>query len=447
MATITRNTKPGGTTSWQDGDKLTHTDLNADFDTIYNDHNGSIDGTNVAANPSNKIDPRAIDDTSDDEATQKTTLAPGDSSSQSLATDIEDEVQQLRYVAERQALSLDAVRYDGSAATTIMWGDLPARRLVFQDSFEGLFTSSSLPDGWANVTGTPTVTNPTTDVSEGKGKAIKVVGDGAGGANQGIKRTFAGLKASTRYLIVVRAKVTAGDTFTLITTGGVSTGDFQNLAASHATTTSTSYATVAGVVATDSTPTDLVVQLVGSANTDEIFVDHFQLWECGASPAGADRPMRPVYVQATTAGTAITGATTDTGLDTNYQFVDDGTTNIDYTVTCPADGYYIKVTVHWNLRETTATAATASATVRLYEDIAGGGLSSVAEHFQLAETPSATTKSTFTGSMVYIKNDPVPGSTYRYALAATKGGVGTNLIPQESNTGSSAICIEVLPGG
>lgn len=473
MALVTKSTKQGGTTSFQDGERLPATDLNTDPDTLFNLVNGNLDNdnikssaaiaytklaltgslvnadmtpgtlTNAAINASAAIALTKADDISGSASAAATATDPGVSNSESLATTLAGELERLRYAIERQALGIDAARFDATGTIeATYWGDLPVRGLHWLPGFNGVVTSG-LPSGWTNVN-TATLAQEAADAADktaGKGRAIKITA--AGSANEGISWTLSGLKASTKYMVLAIVKATSGDTVRLVTTGADAATSFRDITV---TSTATAWTVLSGVVQTDSTPTNIVVKVDTGADTDIVWTAGVAYGECSATPL----PRRVAVVEqqlAITAGTAITGSTTDAGLDTNYQFIDNGSTDLDMTVYVPGDGYYIKVTAEVNAREAVADGGAENLlTWRIYQSVGGAAFSAARTKIIGSEhAGNDNVAATFTDSMVYIVKNPTPGSSYRYGVAATRSGGNQNITPQLGNVGSSALTIEVLP--
>ena len=146
------------------------------------------------------------------------------------------------------------------------------------EAYSGLVATPDAPDGWAlQGTPTPVVTGVNT-TAEGLGKHFKFTTDAAA---EGIKQTVTGLKADTRYLLQVNARVTAGDQLDIATTGAETTiNEWENVSDS---ITSTSLTTKSYVLRTDSTPTDIVVLLTADS-TDVCFITTVSLRELSDTP-------------------------------------------------------------------------------------------------------------------------------------------------------------------
>lgn len=354
---ITRSTKPNGGTSWQTGDTITATPLNGDADTIYNLVNGSLDSTNLSASAgitSGQIlddtltnadinsaaaiayskflqtaaqqDMDIVDDFATNAAEFITNTSPGDTGTPSLPTNLEQEIARIRYVLRRIAVGANAKLTTGSAEAN--WIDVPVRsgNLMFNGDFEiKAAASPAAPDGWA-LNGVPTtVQQAETAVTMGEGKEINIVARASNA--DGITYTLAGLKASTNYVVSVWAKAaTASDTCALATSGAAA-GTFGDVSLS---TQSTTYVPLVAMFATDATPTNIVINLIGSSNAqaDDCDFDHAGVFEANADPVAL--PGALAQTVRVTASQTITA--------TAYAAVTNATT----AVTVPGPGYWIE---------------------------------------------------------------------------------------------------------
>lgn len=131
--------------------------------------------------------------------------------------------------------------------------------------------TSAVPDKWT-LEGSPTVAYDTVDTGYGD-YAVKLTATGAD--DEGINQTITNLKASAKYQVFARVKVTAGDTASLITTGGDTNIDSDS--------TSATWENITGEFVTDASGTDVVIKLVASAATD---VAYF----CGITCVEGDAP-------------------------------------------------------------------------------------------------------------------------------------------------------------
>lgn len=121
--------------------------------------------------------------------------------------------------------------------------------------------TSTYPAGWVAENTPSAVIRDTADTGYGA-YCVKITTDAV---NEGMKLTLTGLKASTIYRLICRAKATSGDTAQMITTGATT-----NVSV---TTTSTSWGDLTGLITTDGSGTDVVVKLIGVANGDIVWFD------------------------------------------------------------------------------------------------------------------------------------------------------------------------------
>lgn len=404
MGTIIRNIKEGGTSAIQDGTLIDATDVNNDMDTLFSELNGNVDTVNLGTgavtdakvSASAAIDPTKIDDQSADDPEQVVATTPGTSDNQTRPTSLAGELQTLRYGLERIGLGIDASRRDG-AAKTANWIDLPARgrNHVYNGAFVQTESGSTNPHGWA-LSGTPsTVATLGADVSEGEGNWLHVI---AAAASDGISQTLAGLKASTLYLVTLRVKVTVG-TVTVATTGADAASEFQNMAEA---VTSATTVTVKGVIQTDSTPTDIVLLITGSANLDEWEMTHVEVRECNTDPW--DRPGVVVVQQQ------------DTGTGDTFTFnVWAANSTLSIAVTPPGPNYVISVSGYMS-----GTSGTVSSVSSLRLAIAENGTR--IPNMGVKGAAISSTAIGVTSSVEYVNAQPVAGTTYTYTIEGLVDG-------------------------
>jgi len=298
MPVPTRPTKPSsGTNSFITNTVIDSTEMNDDFNTLYAGF-AALDNSNIGA--AADIDPSKIGDYSVSDTEFKTVSDPGSGGSLTPPTDLEGELAALRYVIERMAIGLDGSthvkRNDGISNVNCSWLDYPARpvNLATNNSFE--YKSSAVatdpPDGWDLHDDPASITLATTDDSEGGGLMVTIL---TNATTEGIKQTFANLKPSTRYLVSVRAKNTGGvKTARLVTTGSDSVSAFRDITLD---TTSATFVSLRAIIQTDSTPTDIVVFLMGVEDAATVHFDQFSLQECSKEvsyPAEASYAVRSV---------------------------------------------------------------------------------------------------------------------------------------------------------
>jgi hypothetical protein len=275
MSTINRSTKANGTINWADTNFLPASELNVDFDTIYNDYNGSITNANLSAAAA--IDPTKIDDYSGDVVTANTVADAGDSAVPVLANNMAAELIHLRYALKRLAGAV-TIQYKNAANAMADAGpnEPPIRgfNLIHSGCFS-IFNNTGTPPAAApvdwNFIGArqwAAGTTGTAPVAEGSAKTLRVVT--ATGAEEGAYQTLPALKASTKYLIGARVKAVTG-TLVFRTLGGLGAGNnYQDFSIS---TTSASFVSLAGIVKTDASATGISVYFgsTGVGNTFEVF--------------------------------------------------------------------------------------------------------------------------------------------------------------------------------
>ena len=430
MGLINRPTKStSGSSEYADDTPIRYDELNDDINPIYVVLNGGLDDDNVASLSIGKItgtvNPERIDDTSASQAEHDTTQDPGDvdsppttTTSRTLPTNVEDELQQLRYGIGRLALGNGVVRRDTAGPTNenAAWFEHPARgrNLIVNGYFnipspflidlydtggppqnsgspDGLWDqdgtttlANRAPAGWS-LTATPTVVQTAyrASATTGEGLELQVTSDAA---SEGITQTVTGLKASTRYLLRVRGRANAGDTIN-ITTTGASGAVYGNAVL---TLPNTNDGTVSSILVTDATPTDIVVSILSSAASDNFFLRSVELLELSEDPI-------PV---------AADGYTTQATLSESGAVNSSAYTNIgglERVVICPGPGYEIVVTAALSFN-----VASGQVSARITE----GGAA-------VRTLPAGETGST---TIVYVNEAPTAGTTYTYRAQAYTGG-------------------------
>jgi hypothetical protein len=325
--TISRPVKAGGGTDYSTGDTITAALMNSDFNTIYTEFNGKIDETNFDA--AIVFDPANVDDYSVSDAEQATATSPGTSDSTSKATTLEVELANLRYKIEQLTVgtSASAVASGGGTAALVSWIDGPLRggNLIYHGGFDAINTLAvgTDGDGWVAVL-TPTTLEAvalTESEGQGDGDALRIIDTGA--ALAGVSQTLDGLKADTRYLAIVSTYDVTG-TCRLVTTGA----DTNQLSVT--SDDSASWQVLAGTFETDSTPANVVIQLLAVAQSDECYFDNVGVFEINTDPV----PYGGVVIA------------TDTTTDTATGWTDDVPTALagfTVTVTPPMPGCVVEV--------------------------------------------------------------------------------------------------------
>lgn len=279
MGTAVRGTKASGGTDYTDDTPALASEVNADFNTIYSAFNGDIEDSNVKA--AANIDPSKIGDYSADASEQQTATSPGDSETPTLATDLETELEQLRYRLEELSGGVDLTRVNSGGTTTGSWTDLPFRHqnLIYNSTGNGQGdVGTNGLDGW-EVEGT--LSDLSQDAGNGRGDGITFT---TSAVDSGIKQVLANLKANSKYVLLVEARRDSG-TITVTTSGADATSGYRDLSM---TIASGSFTVVSGIFEAGSL--QHTIQIVNDTNGSNTDVRRVLLFECSASaemePAG-----------------------------------------------------------------------------------------------------------------------------------------------------------------
>lgn len=417
MALVTRTAKPNGGTSWTTNEVLESADLEGDVAAVVTQINGNLDSANIASGgvgtdqlaagavtdakvsasaaiALSKIDQTsagalgadAVDDHSDNAATARAVADPGDSGTPSLATNLEEELERLRYAIKRLSLGVNADITDGSTPAT--WYDGAARpeNLLHNGSF---LDDSATPQGWTiNNAGSLTVA-PTAfsgaDLVEGLGKYLKF-SDAAGADTDGFQQSFSP-KRSGKYLVTARVRDNTGDV-RLRTTGA--TGTFGNL---DQTSDTGAWATLAGIVQADTTPTAIVVRVSPGSGTTNFDFD--VAWVAVQEITEEDQGLRGGGIVLYAASTSGTEATVEAALD--------------LSVIPPAPGYSIEIEARVN----------------------GAASGTDVVEIELNENASKVSENRFAGAggneegvvtTSYVNTAPTPGTVYNYTVQVILSG-------------------------
>lgn len=427
MGIVNPSNKPNGTTNWVNGDTVDGPGLIADINLIFNEFNGNIETENLSPNAgivgtqlanetltntqvalAANILPTKVDDYSASNLQQNTFSNPGTSASNTLAVLLTKELEQLRYVLRRTGLGANAKITDGAtsglkADGNAAWfdGSVIGASVIRNGAFLGgsvddsaASSAANPPFGWTTLNTPSTLARVALDVTEGDGEAIHIVDDAVGSAD-GISQTLVNLRASSLYLVVCRIKPITS-VWNLITTGA--TGTFGNLNLLSASGGSL-WQTLSGVIATDATPTNVVLTLRANAAAAACHVSLIDVL-----PLGDDRIDRGRSCVRTRQSTSVAEATV--------------TAETTLSVVCPGPGYHIDVT---------AVAAHSAATQGyLEESVDGAAPTNVG---RLVNATGGIANSV----VIFGRHNPVPGSKYQYRLGPLIGGGYTIAADQSTN--------------
>ena len=287
---------------------------------------------------------------------------------------------------------------DGSAAAAWFDGVSTGANLIQNPAFlDYLGSGTSAPQGWA-VKGSPTSIDGTAtmDQAEGVGHAVTVT---SAATADGIQQTLSGLKKSTRYLVEARTRPTTS-IHSLKTTGA--TGTFGDLDIDSADGGSV-WATLAGVIETDSTPTDIVLSLEAEAGIDVFDVAWASVREVGTT----DKHQRDAasFVQTETStynGTDVTNLESDT--------------TIEFVV--PGDNYSIVIVGQVGIASVSSGDREAVVILRENNDVAGAGAYTNVQSASADDGGTETDEQKAT-TVLFARSGLTAGSVYGYHLSAT----------------------------
>jgi hypothetical protein len=443
--TIVRGTKATGGTAFVSG-KIFPAEVNYDFDTIYTEINGEIDNANIASDaaivatkivltdvitnthvnsaaaiaytkmsqavasgddgddPDTGIDADIVDDYSIDEDEQATASDPGTSDATTLATNMQEELEQLRYKIEQLTVGLSAAHVANGAAedTDASWIDGPARSFnhIKNGGFDVWTTANCAPcsagfpaDFWGLV-GTPNLADTPKTAADGEGVGFGLLVTGNGGSGEGVSQTIDGIKADTKYLARAIVKPTSGDSCTLSTTGALTTQ------MSDVSTGTGAYEVISGIFVTDSTPSAVAIQLLATADGDICLFDDVALFEISDDPL--PRPQK-VHCH-----DRITTQTADHYLNTGFT-----SAGVTCSVTPPGPGYMITIRAAAHADNSVNTADNFE--LQLIEDC---GSAAVVDHaiLQADVMNAANADDSVSIRVFYINDAPVVGTTCTYTI-------------------------------
>jgi hypothetical protein len=274
------------TDSYVEGNTLPASELQGDFDEVKSVVNGQLDEDNIRAGAqieSSKlaeVDAGNVSDHSETAAVARQEATVGDTSTagSNLATSLEEELEGLRYrIHAMSGHRLSSSYIDTSDVTqdsTWLEPGISGPNLVANPGFEyhGGATALLPPEHWTLVA-TPTNIAIESADEVGAGGHKRSLNIACDAADEGIQQTFAGLKASTKYIFGC-AYVVSLSGIKMSVTGGLGSGDYKVGALTD--TTGTSLETMQLIVKTDSSATDMVLNLLSTDTTSEFNV--YYVW-------------------------------------------------------------------------------------------------------------------------------------------------------------------------
>ncbi len=434
-ALINRGTKAAGGTDFSTGTVIA-AEMNTDLNTIYSEFNGSITTANISASAAivlgqlsitndltnthiddsaaivfskmaqtaAALDADIVDDYSANAAEQDNTTTPGTSdSATTLPLNLQTEIEMLRFKLHQLGIGTTSgsVAAAGGTSTTSTWIDGPYRpgNLIRNGGFDVMDTlaTGTDGDGWVEVL-TPTLaaSNLVESEGQGDGQGLSITGNGA--TLEGVGQTLNGLKASTKYLARAAVRPTTGDSCRLRTSGA----DTNELSVDSAS--DNAFEILSGTFETDSTPTDVAIQIVAVADGDVCIVDHVAVFEINTDPIPANGGGLTVTSNSS-ASTAAVATGGRAALPT-----------LSIAVVPPGPNYVITVDAHANI----STSATATTVWECDIDENASGFNLIGS----TDVDAASRQDVFT--MHHVNASPTPGTTYTYQIFCTrKSGTGT----------------------
>lgn len=411
--------------TYTSGSVISSTQVNANEDAIINtinalDEDNFDAGTQIPNSMLAEIQPDIVDAHADSATEYLTATTPGTTAallagSTALPALLTDELERLRYRILGNNHLISTYFMDSAAAIKDAgWVEsAPFGPQLFSNNGFDVKTSASAnaaPDNWT-LEGTPTslvITAPglAVPLAGVNKKALRITCSGA--ANEGIKQTLSGLKASTKYLIgMTFAKVSGTPILKITTTGGLSSGAYQNLGVT--TSTAATISNVQAIVQTASNGDPLVVKFTNTVAAADVF-DLYQVWAYEVKDS-TNLGLPHILTQSASVSSATSGMTGWTG--TGNAWRTDTLTGLSLTAYVPAAGYRLIYEVSVPIRSTNNSDEGLIAYGAIQRNVDGGGASTVVGP-AFFEGHAVSSNGTFghTFSMRYVLDNPTPGSSY-----------------------------------
>lgn len=305
MAIKARPGKAAGGNAYVDGTTALAADVNADFDTIYNEFNGNIENANVKAAAG--IVPTKIDDASVDDAAAITISDAGTTAAPVKATNLTEEIQKLRWMDKSSGVGVAAQYHNGTttAVASALDGGIRGGSLVLNGSCQlQSGGAGTAPDSWT-LAGTPSaITLEATPDEEGAALCVKAV---SSGTSDGIIQTMTGIKKNALYVVGCRARAAVNPGFMGVS-GGASSGAYQNTTIG--ISVSAAFDTYSLLVKADASGSDINLQISsGTTSLDEIYVYDVWMYEVTKNPVSCGtHPLQQVRTTTTTSYESTTGS-------------------------------------------------------------------------------------------------------------------------------------------
>lgn len=419
MANIARGPKAAGGTSFTTG-AIIAAEVNYDLDTAYNKINGNLDedSLSLATQIPNAllvdIDAAKVTDHAETAAVFLTATSGGDTGTPVLPTDLEGELEALRYSIGANKSISNGLKFRATSGTMTAagWTEPPivGFNLMPNAGFEVHSGSSTdAPDGWTLVgTVSSIAIEAAADVVAGLYKRSTNITTSA--ATSGISVILSGLRASKKYLVGVAYTRTAGE-MNVTTTNALGSGDYKDLAFSDSTTTT--IMEFQGIVKSDASATDITVSITGTSSGANFNLHRAWFYEMGVNSPW-ETPHIPMQTATyTTADDVQTSAGPGGVWDTK--------TDLSLSQYIPMEGYRM-------IYEATLTFVTEAqgggsdvwVAFRIQQNIDAGGATTVEGPIGFVPNLAGATSVRASASVTlkYILENPTPGSTYAFTVDA-----------------------------
>lgn len=425
MSTYTRTTKSNGTTEWADGETITHTEHNDEWNTFLNDYNGGITDANISGSaaitptkiqiiPQTRVDDLA----SNSITTYGNTTSPGDSATPVYPTSLGEEMLRLRdRIGAGRGYQTAYYMNSSGVITAARWFEpaLTGRNLIPNPGFEqNSITSPNAPTGWSLV-GTPSATALEDNSYTGSGKEKRSLRIATDADDEGISCVVSGLRPSTKYLVGMEYTLTDNGTVAgflkLSTTDALGSGDYQDLALTVSTEAATTVSVLQGIVMSNATGDAVTVSITGTNAGLDANINYVWMYEL-TETYPFDMPSIPTQTaRDTSASTYPSSGWTGAGSTWRTETL----TSLSLTQYIPGPGYRLtyETSVPYSDVDASGTAEGARVYIAIQSAVDGGSASTVAGPV-ICEIrgDAANMKDSGTLFLRYVLDNPTPGSSY-----------------------------------
>jgi len=422
MATYTRTTKATGTTEWQDNAVIDDDEHNAEWNQFVTEYNGNIDNDNIAKTGGKLIASDKINHYSATEVEQLATTSPGTTFGLTPATDLQKELEGLRYRILQNLVGDNFQAWDKDASDFADMGWMEPKvvgpNILPNSGFEVQSgVANSAPDGWTKV-GSPAISiEAASDYEMGTHKrSLKIVAAGAG--FEGVRYVAQGLKADTKYLVGA-AYTVSSDGFALTTTGALSTSfDYGNVSFVDSTGTALEVRNFA--IQTNSLVTGDVTVSFGVTGNIGADANIYQVWMREMNEAAPyETPTIPIQTVTDSTQVEYSNSSGPSWVDTDY-------TGLNLSVFVPAPGYVLTyeadLTATYQIQDETAANDAWESTVDLQMEAGSGNgynsvfLTGMDGTWEATPTSTESFRASAHPRLRHVVSDPEPGLLYSFKI-------------------------------